>query len=239
MGSQSSGATSCNVCPDGTWTYIEGSLHAEDCTPCGHANNCKAGATARITVQISGIDLNGLSGIQQAALKSAVAADIAATCGLASNASVWDAQGHHGSVSFGANGIEAWVEGPQNSYANVLERKLFAPGFKKLLVRDAIDKLGAAVAPGVGNVVLNLEKFHPQLPTVTVTTTATKATETATTTVTTVTTTTVTTIATTKAHDFLGGTTRADWVKSASQRSSVLASLVWFLFSSLVTVASS
>merc|ERR1712151_414317 len=238
MGSQSSGATSCNVCPDGTWTYIEGSLHADDCTPCGHANNCKAGATARITVQISGIDLSGLSGIQQAALKSAVAADIAATCGLASNASVWDAQGHHGSVSFAAKGIEAWVEVPQNSYANVLERNLFAPGFKKLLVRDAIGKLGATVAQGVGNVVLNLEKFHPQLPTVTVTTTAT---ETATTTVTTVTTTTVTTIATTKAHDFLSGTTkRADWlIKSASQHSCVLASLVWLLLGSSVMVATS
>merc|ERR1711972_169450 len=116
--SHASGATSCNVCPDGTWTYIEGSLHADDCTPCGHANNCQPGATARVTVQIDGLHTNGLSSTQQADLKNVVAADIAVACGLADAASVWDVQGNHGLVSFADGGIEAWVEVPQNSYAN-------------------------------------------------------------------------------------------------------------------------
>jgi len=190
-----------------------------------------------VTVQIDGLHTNGLSSTQQADLKNVVAADIAATCGLASADSVWDTEGHHGAVSFADNGIEAWVEVPQNSYANVLARNLYSQSFKEQLVQNATDQLGSALTLVVGDVVLNLETFH--VPTVTVTTTT--GTQTVTTTVTTTTEQTTET-STTNANDFLGGTTKttAKWViKSASQRSIVVTSLVWFLLLSSLAIACS
>jgi len=187
-------------------------------------------------MQIDGLDIISLSSTQQADLKSAFAADIAVACGLADAASVWDVQGNHGIVSFADNNIEAWVEVPQNSYANVLARNLYAQSFKEQLVTTATDQLGAALAPVVGDVVLNLETFHAQIPTVTVT--STTATQTVTATVTTTTEQTTET-STMHANDFLGATTTANWFKSESQRGKKVASLVQFLFIFLVTIACS
>lgn len=192
--------TSCNVCPDGTWTYIKGSLHADDCTSCGRANDCSPGATARVTVMIEGLNFAGLSGSQQRALQKAYADKIAATSNLPSSESVWDLLGDNGTTTFTDGMIEAFVAVPHGSYANTLARALYASAFKEEMLQITVD--GAPRASAVGPVVLKLEKFQRQVMTTTRTTTTITATDTATTS-----TTTEAAVETTKVHHDLIGTT--------------------------------
>lgn len=200
------GATSCNVCPDGFWTYIKGSLHADDCTRCNRANNCNPGATARVTVEIEGLGFAALAESQRQALKSAFAAQIAATCNLPSNESVWDLLGGNGTTTITDGMVEAFLAVPQGSYANVLARALYAPAFREQMMQITDTVPGVAQASAIGAVVLKLEKFERQVITATATTT--------TSTVTTVTSTETTAQSVettpTRAHD-LRGTTTGSW----------------------------
>lgn len=205
--------TACNICPDGTWTYIEGALRADDCAPCGRTNHCEAGATARLTVALEGLDLAELTGAQRDELKSTFAGTIAVECDFPGNESVWDLFGHNGTVSLAATSIEAFLAVPENSSANVLVRVLYSEGFKELLAQSTALALGMPKLT-LGAVVLKLESFQPLVETTTATTTVTTSTRTASTTSTKSTTTTTSTSMTVVHKDLRG--TEEPWTTNAA-----------------------
>merc|ERR1719203_900344 len=180
-------ATDCTICPAGQWTFSDGARHETDCSPCSGSRSCLGGATARVTVQVLGVDVERIDRSASLELRGAYAEDLASTLEVA-KASVQDLFGHaasstvSGTVLSGQKGLKvsAFVTVPVGSSANALAEKLYTENFRSKIVNTTAEVLkrdgsgskflGRLVAPMVA---IHPEPFVPLRPTTTVMTTST------------------------------------------------------------------
>merc|ERR1719203_2340787 len=172
-------ATDCTICPAGQWTFSDGARHETDCSPCSGSRSCLGGATARVTVQVLGVDVERIDRSASLELRGAYAEDLASTLEVA-KASVQDLFGHaasstvSGTVLSGQKGVKvsAFVTVPAGSSANALAEKLYTESFRSKIVGTTTEVLeqgdnqlallGPLSVPGVA---IRPQTFVPLQPT--------------------------------------------------------------------------
>lgn len=153
-----------------------GSMLEGNCVRCRGSSGCLPDGSARVTIELHGLDFSALVPGRQAKLRSAVAEDIAAAVGV-DVSSVVDLHGESSTVTISAVGaVNAFALGIEGSSANDLAARLYGDSFRTMLVNSMSAALGDdSGAARVGAIVVRPEHFTPVART-TVTTTETATT---------------------------------------------------------------
>jgi len=196
------------------WTFADASQHQTDCVPCTGSRDCKAGSTARVTLEVLNVDVTRISASESVKLRKKLAKKIASTLEVAPS-TILDPFGAKKStmisetVFAGRTGmkVSAVVTVPAGCFANTLAEKLYTTTFREMIaitIKKVLRNAAVSGHPLVPVVALKPERFVPLQP---ATTTATSTTRTETVTSTTATTTepppaTKTATTTVRHHDY-------------------------------------
>jgi len=159
--------TACKICPAGMWSYSSGARLESNCVSCS-GSSCLAEGSARVSIELRGLQYQQSTSTEQADLRVAFARDIALAAGVDVSLVV-DLMGQNSSVTMGQDGsISAFLLDLEGVSARDLATRFYNDAFRETLVNSTIAVLGSRPEHlGAGAITVEPEHFVPLQPTTT------------------------------------------------------------------------